>query len=55
MKPTSEGAFRAAVCTELPFLQHAANVTAQELAVFARSLLFIHNKALVQELKAVFH
>lgn len=29
--------------------------TVQELAVFARALLFIHNKALVQEIKAVFH
>lgn len=48
-------AFRAAFCTELPFLQHTANVTVQELAVFARALFFIHNKALVQEIKAVFH
>lgn len=47
--------FCAAIWTELLFLQQAANVTVEELAVFARALLFIHNKALVQEIKAVFH
>lgn len=35
--------FRAAICTELPFLQHIANVTVQELAVFAQAL-FIYTQ-----------
>lgn len=35
--------FRAAICTELPFLQHIANVTEQELAVFAQAV-FIYTQ-----------